>query len=195
MWTFSADNDSQRDRAAAEAVRNWLADRAGRTAVQIGGCGHDCLPGERFLETYCLDTHRQGVDVCSELAALPLMSEKVDLVVMMHSMDRHGARNEWMSEAARVLRPEGQLIVVGRYLWPNTWLRPGKMPLGAWALRGLVLRHGLQWEGVQRLKPLSGVYVASARRRMFGLRPLTPHWRRKRAASRSLEVPGAGRAG
>ncbi len=163
--------------------------------MQIGGCGHDCLPGERFLETYCLDTHRHGVDVCSELAALPLMSEKVDLLVMMHSMDRHGARNEWMSEAARVLRPEGQLIVVGRYLWPNTWLRPGKMPLGAWALRALVLRHGLQWEGVQRLKPLSGVYVASARRRMFGLRPLTPHWHRKRAASRSLEVPGAGRAG
>ena len=195
MWALSGVNDSQRKRLEAEAVRNWLSGRAGCTAVQIGGCGQACLPGDRFLETYCLDTHGDGVDVCSELAALPLMSEKVDLLVMMHSMDRHGARNDWMSEAVRVLRPEGQLIVVGRYLWPDKWLRPGNAPLGAWALRGLILRHGLYWEGIQRLKPLSGVYLASARRRMFGIRPLAPHWHRKRAASRSLEVPGAGRAG
>ncbi len=194
MWAFNAVNDPQRKELEAKAVRDSLSGRAGCTAVQVGGCGCSCIPEGRFLETYCLDTHGQYVDVCSELAALPLMSEKVDLLIMMHSMDRHGARNDWMSEVARVLRPEGLLIVVGRYFWPREWLRPSKAPLGAWALRGLILRHGLQWEGIQRLKPVGGVYLASARRRMFGIRPLTPNWRGKRTANRSLEVPGAGRA-
>ena len=195
MWSLTVAKDPQKMQLEAEAVRDRLSGQAGRTAVQVGGCGYSCLPSGRFLETYCLDTHGHGVDVCSELAALPLMSEKVDLLVMMHSMDRRGERNGWMSEAVRVLRPEGRLIVVGRYLWPVEWLRPARAPLGAWALRGLVLRHGLQWEGIERLKPVSGVYVAFARRRMFGVRPSTPHRRRKHAASRSLEVPGAGRAG
>ena len=195
MWALNAGNDPQKMQLEAEVMRDWLSVRAGCTAVQVGGCGYACLPPGRFLENYCLDTHGHGVDVCSDLAALPLMSEKVDLLVMMHSMDRHGERNEWMSEAVRVLRPEGRLIVVGRYLWPAEWLRPAQAPLGAWALRALVLRHGLQWDGIQRLKPVGGVYVASARRRMFGVRPAAPQWRRRRAASRSLEVPGAGRAG
>ena len=195
MWSFKPADDPQAKELEAKAARDWLSGLAGCTAVQIGGCGCSCIPEGRFLETYCIDTHAQGVDVCSDLAALPLMSEKVDLLVMMHSMDRHGARNDWMSEAVRVLRPEGHLVVIGRYLWPDQWLPPSKAPLGAWALRSLAIRHGLQWEGIQHLRPVRGVYLASARWRVFGMRRLTPHWRRKRAANRSLEVPGAGRAG
>lgn len=195
MWAFRSGNECQRRQAEARAVRNLLAGHAGCTAVQIGSCEHPCLPEGRFLESYYLDLREKDVHVCAQLSALPLMSEKVDLLVMMHAMDRHGARSEWMSEAVRVLRPEGELIIVGRYLWPNAWLRFRTAPLGALRLRALIVRHGLYWEGARRVPALPGVYLARARRRMFGIRPPKPHRRRKQAARRSLEVPGAGRAG
>lgn len=194
MCALRADNETRHWRAQALAVRTLLAGHAGCTAVQIGGCRHDCFPPGRFLDTYCVERGAEDADLCADAAALPLMSEKVDLLIMMHFMDRHGPRDEWMGEAVRVLRPEGNLVVVGRYLWPHEWLRPHKAPLGAWALHRLVVRHGLYWEGIQRLQGLHGVYLAKARRRMLGVRPIKPHWR-KQAARRSLEVPGAGRAG
>lgn len=189
-----ADNETRHWQAEALAVRKLLASQAGCTAVQIGGCRHACFPSGRFLDTYCVGSYAQDADLCADASALPFMSETVDLLLMMHFLDRHGPRDEWMGEAVRVLRPEGKLVVVGRYLWPHEWLRPHKVPLGAWALRRLVVRHGLYWEGVQRLQGIHGVYLAKARRRMLGMRPIKPYWRTQ-AARHSLEVRGAGRAG
>lgn len=194
MWAIGADNQRLRD-AEAAAVRALLSDRAGCTAVQVGCCGVHCLPEERFLQTFAIDVEDSGGQVRARLDALPVMSEKVDLLLMMHAMDRQGARNDWMVEAVRVLRPEGRLVVIGRYLWPFSWLQWPRAPLGAWALRALAVRNGLAWESVYRLRPLRGVYVASARRSMFGMTALRPARRGAERSRRSLEVPGAGRAG
>lgn len=193
-WVLDIDTRALRH-AEAHALQQLLSDRAGCTAVQIGGRGVSCLPTKRFLQTFHLDSGGVEVQVRARMDALPLMSEKVDLLLMIHAMDRHGTRNDWMAEAARVLRPEGRLVVVGRYLWPFAWLRWPKAPLGVWGLRALSARHDLTWESVYRLRPIRGVYVATMRRSMFGMTPLRLRWHRGDRTRRSLEVPGAGRAG
>ncbi len=184
--------------AEAQALQGVLASLAGRVAVQIGACAHNGVPLERFAETFYLDPVEPQALVRARVEALPLMSESVDLMLMMHSLDRAGPRGEWVAEAARVLRPEGRLVVVGCRVWRGEWLRDRAAPLGVWRLRVLIGRYGLSWEYARGLGAAAGrrhgVYVAVARRRMPGVTLLHPVWTRQKAR-RSLEVPGAGRAG
>ncbi|MGA7965847.1 MAG: methyltransferase domain-containing protein [Gammaproteobacteria bacterium] len=197
MATLNEDAES-RLQAEAQVLRGMLAPLAGRVAVQIGTCGYDGVPPGRFAETFCLDPSEPKAGIRAHVDALPLMSESVDMVLMMHSMDRAGPRSAWVAEAARVLRPEGHLIVVGSRVWRGEWLRDGVAPLGVWRLRVLTGRHGLSWEYARGLKGAAGVghgvYVAVVRRRVAGVKRIRPAWEQKKTR-RSLEVRGAGRAG
>lgn len=186
--------------AEAQVLRSLLASLAGRVAVQIGGCAHRGIPPARFTDVFSLDPDESQAMIRARVEALPLPSESVDLVLMMHSMDRPGPRSAWLAEAARVLRPEGRLVVVGCRAWRCEWVRSRTSPLGVWRLRLLAARHGLSWEYARALKGaggiLPGVYLAVARRRVPGTTLLRPVWtRQKKKARHSLEVPGAGRAG
>jgi|GEM_PF-2751712 len=199
MTTLDAGTDS-RLQAEAQALQTLLSTLAGRVAVQIGACAHSGVPPARFTDVFCLDPVEPEAHIRARLEALPLLSESVDLVLMMHSMDGAGPRSAWVAEAARVLRPEGRLVVVGCRVWQGSeWLRSRTPPLGVWRLRVLTARHGLSWEYARGLKAGSGtrhgVYLAVARRRMPGTLLLRPAWNRQKKARRSLEVPGAGRAG
>lgn len=184
--------------AEAQALRVALSSLAGRVAVQVGACAHEAVPPGRFSDVFCLDRLEPRAKVRSRLEALPLLSESVDLVLMMHSLDRPGPRGAWVAEAARILRPEGRLVVVGCRVWRCEWLRERAAPLGVWRLRLLIGRSGLSWDYAHGLGgggTPPGVYLASARRRVPGTTLLRPAWSREKKAARSLEVPGAGRAG
>ncbi|MGH8128032.1 MAG: class I SAM-dependent methyltransferase [Gammaproteobacteria bacterium] len=197
MATSETDTES-RLRSEAQLLQGVLASMAGRVAVQIGACAHDAVPPGRFTETFCLDPIDPQAAVRARVDDLPLMSESVDLVLMMHSLDRAGSRSAWVAEAARVLRPEGHLVVVGNRVWRGEWLRDRTAPLGVWRLRLLAGRYGLSWEYARNLKGFArarhGVYVAVARRHVAGAKRVLPAWGRQKTR-RSLEVPGAGRAG
>lgn len=198
MATLDTDAKSQLH-AEAQVLRGLLAPLAGRVAVQIGACAHDAVPPGRFTETFSLDPAETQAGIRARVETLPLMSESVDLVLMMHSMDRAGPRSAWAAEVARVLRPEGHLVVVGSRVWRGEWLRDRVAPLGVWRLRVLAGRYGLSWEYVRGLKGVAGarhgVYVAVARRRVAGVRRLRPAWEKRQKTRHSVEVPGAGRAG
>lgn len=197
MTTLDAGTDS-RLQAEAQALQGLLSSLAGRVAVQIGACAHNGVPSARFTDVFCLDPAAPDAHVRARLETLPLLSESVDLLLMMHSLDCAGPRSAWVAEAARVLRPEGRLAVVGCRVWRGSeWLRSRTPPLGVWRLRVLTARHGLSWEYARGLKAGNGtghgVYLAVARRRMPGTMLLRPVWQRQKKARHSLEVPGAGR--
>lgn len=199
MGMVGATDAESRLQAETQVLRGVLAPLAGHVAVQIGACAHDGVPPDRFTEAFSLDPTDAQAGIRARVEALPLMSESVDMVLMMHSLDRAGPRSEWVSEAARVLRPEGHLVVVGSRVWRGEWLRDRTPPLGVWRLRVLAGRYGLSWEYVRGLKGVAGarhgVYVAVARRRVAGIKRPRPVWEKRHKARHSVEVPGAGRAG
>lgn len=200
MWdmTTSGTGHESRLQSEAHALRSELSTFAGRVAVQVGACAYDAVPPDRYTDAFTLDPVEPEAMIRARLEALPVHSESVDLVLMMHSLDRAGPRSAWVAEAARILRPEGRLVVVGCRVWRCEWLRERTTPLGIWRLRLLVGRHGLSWEYARGLGGGAGarygVYMAAARRRVPGATLLRPAWVRQKKSSRSLEVPGAGRA-
>ncbi|MDC7708017.1 class I SAM-dependent methyltransferase [Vogesella indigofera] len=89
-----------------------VADVFGFRALQIGLCQHDFLAMNRIpwkgLAAACGEP---GV-VCDP-AFLPFDSKSLDLVILPHGLDFTSLPHQVLREAARVLVPEGRLIITG----------------------------------------------------------------------------------
>ena len=89
-----------------------VEDVFGFNAVQIGLSRHDFLRRNRMA----LRTHL-GMDETSELladsGALPLASGSIDLVALPHVLEFSADPHRILREAARVLMPEGQIVISG----------------------------------------------------------------------------------
>ncbi len=79
-----------------------------------------------------------GVHVVSELDQLAIASDSIDAVLLAHTLDIHPNPHAVLREVDRVLRPDGQLLVLG--------FNPG----GTWGLRRLLSRRSFP-PGVQRM--------------------------------------------
>ena len=99
-----------------------VEDVFGFNAVQVGLCGIDFLRQNRIA----LHTHL-GVDAASDIVAdsgaLPLASGSMDLVVLPHVLEFSPHPHRILREAARVLMPDGQIVI------------SGFNPLSLWGLR------------------------------------------------------------
>jgi SAM-dependent methyltransferase len=110
----------------------WLdqsvGDCFGYHAVQVGPQGIDALRKNRmglrsrlvFGASASTPTSRDEADTASERSVLrchsqawPIANETVDLVVLVHAQEEVGDPHGLLREAARVLIPEGRLVVVG----------------------------------------------------------------------------------
>jgi SAM-dependent methyltransferase len=103
---------------------NAVEDVFGFNAVQVGLPGFDLLRQNRIpLRT------RVGLDTASDLVAdggaLPLATGSVDLVVLPHVLEFSAHPHRILREAARVLMPDGQIVI------------SGFNPLSLWGLRAL----------------------------------------------------------
>jgi SAM-dependent methyltransferase len=114
---------------------NAVEDVFGFNAVQVGLSGHDLLRQNRIpLRT------RVGMDAASDLVAdsgaLPLATGSVDLVVLPHVLEFSADPHRILREAARVLMPDGQIVI------------SGFNPLSLWGLRALGPgRSEFPWRG------------------------------------------------
>jgi SAM-dependent methyltransferase len=99
-----------------------------QTILQIGGLGWenefiDCTLYERFT---IIDTLGEGWQEASKIRArafsLPIQTESVDLVILPHILEFDAQRFQTMREVERVLKPEGDLIVLSLNPW-SLWLR------------------------------------------------------------------------
>jgi SAM-dependent methyltransferase len=59
------------------------------------------------------DTSAQNVQLITDLEALPFSEASLDLVVMPHSLEFSADPHQSLREAARVLVPEGRIVVTG----------------------------------------------------------------------------------
>ena len=99
-----------------------------QTILQIGGLGWenefmDCSLYQRFT---IIDTLGEGFAEASKIRArafsLPIQSNSVDLVILPHILEFDAKRFQTMREVERVLKPEGDLIVLSLNPW-SLWLR------------------------------------------------------------------------
>jgi SAM-dependent methyltransferase len=85
-----------------------VADLFGYHALQLGLPELDGLQGNRMPHRWLV-----GRDLHCELDALPFESASLDLVLLPHSLELACDAHALLREVARVLRPEGRLIVFG----------------------------------------------------------------------------------
>ncbi len=187
-------------RSEIEALRPLFADLPGDLGVQIGGCGTPCLADAKVATVFEIDTAGTGGVIRAHAEALPLASASLDVVVLVHVMDESQGADQVLREAARVLRGEAWLIVIGLRPLSLAGLRElrldgaGKsLPLGPWRLRALMKNNGLVWHGARRV---GASYVARGLRRGACMTPMRPTWSTKvKAGPRTVRIPGAGHAG
>lgn len=106
-----------------ETADNLLLDVFGLQAAQIGCETLDFLSHNRIqhrfrctgpdtsLQSACFGNTPLGVQ--TDLAALPFATDSLDLVVLPYILEFHTYPHQVLREAHRVLRPEGQLLILG----------------------------------------------------------------------------------
>jgi len=112
-----------------------VGDIFGYNALQLGLPEHDFLQSNRMPLRFSAG-NQQGNAVRLICAELPFDSDSMDLVVMPHVLEFSENPHQTLREVARVLRPEGSLVI------------SGLNPRSLWGLRRVLgRREGYPWQG------------------------------------------------
>jgi SAM-dependent methyltransferase len=120
-----------------------LADVFGFNAFQCGLPQYDFLRANR-MPFHCVTGRNGPVDLRSELDALPIQTAAADLVVLPHTLEFSANPHQLLREVARILMPEGHVVLSG---------------FNPWSLWG-VRRHGTP---DKRSVPWSGQFITLPR--------------------------------
>jgi SAM-dependent methyltransferase len=130
-------------RWAEETAESLLGDVFGLQAAQIGCETLDLMAGNRIQHRFRCLTGNHGAIVAvsvangdnptpialeTDAAALPFGSDSMDLLVLPFMLEAHPDPHQVLREAQRVLRPEGQLLILGLN------------PLSLWGMRNYLSR-------------------------------------------------------
>ena len=111
-----------------EFLRRSITVGCQQTIVQLGGLGWenefiDCSLYQQFI---VIDLENLAWGNIPEIKAnfheLPLQTETVDMVIMPHFLEFDAERHQTLREVSRILKPEGQLIILNFNPW-SLWLR------------------------------------------------------------------------
>lgn len=107
-----------------------VADVFGFHALQVGLPEHNLLAANRIpLQIHLGEAKHPNTQLRANPAELPIDSQSLDLLILPFVLDFHEDPHLMLREVERVLRPEGQLLLIGF----NPW--------SAWGL----------WRGIQRM--------------------------------------------
>ena len=86
----------------------------GYYSLQIGcpGYSHQLLESCRVKRQFSLASENGGADIQAYPSLLPVATDSIDLVVLMHHLSNTTEPHAILREAARVLIPEGKLIII-----------------------------------------------------------------------------------
>ncbi|HEX5313603.1 MAG TPA: methyltransferase domain-containing protein [Gammaproteobacteria bacterium] len=212
------DNATLAKRATAEAraLAPFVGTWGGRLAVQVGTPSVAFASPDKFAR--CIVVSRdEAAAVRARAEALPLAEDSVDVLFLIHVLEETRHPAAVLAEAARVLRGEGRVVVVGFRPLPPTLLRqlPRRIfrspprALGLFRLRLLLGRAGLAFERAPGLgggpivrhlpgqwqQVFAGSYAVIGRKKIHGMTVLRPSWKRVARKRRQAVLSGHGRAG
>ena len=129
-----------------QSLADWLDGEQREVVVRVGGSWlADDLIRDLRPRCYCrLDWEAgPGSDARTALTRLPLRRESVGLLLLVHALDVSPEPERLLEEAAQVLTPEGELLVLGFNSWslwgirhrhdgPGPTAPPGPVGSNAW---------------------------------------------------------------
>ena len=122
----------------AGVMDKLMPELSGGAALQVGGPWAKTLRGSHhdFKAALSagareLELSRYSVNALGLPQALPFDGECFDAVVLFHVLEFEKEPEAVLSEAGRVLKPEGRLIIAGINPWGPWWRRRHKKLLGA----------------------------------------------------------------
>lgn len=139
-------------REEARLCQETLHEVFGVLGVQLGG--YQSLLAASPVRHKIILT-RQAGDMVADWRELPLESDSLDLLVLVHALEASQEPHAVLREAVRVLRPEGRLIIIGfnRFSllscsgaapWRKNWLSVGRIN---------------DWLTLLEMQPIGGAYA------------------------------------
>lgn len=146
----------------ANRLRNVLPNLYGTVAVQIGRLGRldlmdACNASTRIVLDLDARADRVGVRALPE--ALPFDSGSVDILLLPHSLDFCDEPHQMLREVARVLSPEGHVVVFGfnpMSLWGTRRLMTRRPRPAPWSGNFFRLARVKDWLSLLEFEPTHG---------------------------------------
>ena len=88
-----------------------VVDRFGYNAFQLGLPGHELLRASRIPLRCRVDTAGAAAGMLADFRDLPIASNSADLMLLPHVLEFSDDPHQILREVARVLRPEGHVIM------------------------------------------------------------------------------------
>lgn len=129
------------------------------------------------VRTHAIVGIDRNCDIIADWTALPFAAESVDFVLLAHALEASGAPHEVLREAARVLRPQGRMLIVGFNPWSLLGAKFSAMPWRA------------DWISLMRVKDWLALLHMSADEGRFAVF-MPPHERRHRRRFGWMEKAG-----
>lgn len=135
-----------------EYVLNWarasceriVADVFGFHALQLGFQETDFLAANRIPVKTCLAESGEHGQLRCAFDELPFANQSIDLVLLPFTLDFHPNPHQVLREVERILRPEGQVVILGFNPWSLWGLARGINRV----LYALLQRtYGFPWQG------------------------------------------------
>ena len=104
----------------ARLLGQWLPQLFGYRMVLLGArlqlwdrCAQRGHIRQRIWMNDSDNADRLQCDIITDMSALPVKSDSVDLAVLFHALDRAGDPRRLIREVERILIPEGRVIIFG----------------------------------------------------------------------------------
>ncbi|MDI9334386.1 MAG: methyltransferase domain-containing protein [Cytophagales bacterium] len=162
-----------------------VQDIFGYHALQLGAPTLQSLAQSRIAHRWlAVDTgSSHQAALFANASALPFFESTLDLVTLPFTLDMHSDPDAVLDEVARVLVPEGRVVMAGframSYWGVSHFLGSKRLPEGAkiYSLRRLktsLSELGLMLESLEcgQWPSFHGVYFAVARKRVLNVRPI-----------------------
>ena len=159
--------------------RETIADVFGIYAAQLGGDGRSMLATSPVRHKVLIARHGSGA-LQADWRELPLESDSLDCIVLVHALEAAADPRAVLREAVRALRPEGRLIIIGF----NRWSLLSLAARAPWRGRWLSVPRVTDWLSLLEMQPLGGAYAVflppwrAFLRRKWRMRWLEPAGRR-----------------
>lgn len=173
-------------RAEQEMIAPYLSRMFGYHILQIGCSAMHSLIADSPVGHKIIFSPRSGTKYCAAVAdneALPLASDSIDIVLIHHALDFTRDSHKLLREAARVLRPGGQLLIVGFN------------PYSIWGInKAMRSRAGVPWNGrfISRRRVIDWLKLLELQIEHMdvGLHFLPSKWRKLLASAEKVEEIG-----